>query len=142
MKCARKNALSILLPLVLLVGLLSDAARAENRSATVSTWQSLQSALDSGGSIQLGADLSGDTTLTVGAAVTLDLNGHTLTRVSDRSGGSGSVIRVEDGGALTLTDRTVTDANRANDVTHYYYLDEAGLAHVTTSKMRRGLRLI
>ena len=132
MKHTRKMALSILMTLVLLLGLLPGAAQAEDKVA-VSTWSSLQAALDQGGSVQLHADLSGDATLTVSTAVTLDLNGHALTRAAAGSE-NGSVITVADGGDLTLTDSTVTDARTSNDVTHYYYIDEAGLAHVTADR--------
>ena len=130
MKRAKKMTLSILLTLVMLLGLLPGAAQAED-SVSVSTWSSLQAALDNGGSIQLRADLSGDTALTVGAAATLDLNGHALTRAAGANGAAGSVIEVVTGGNLTLTDSTVTDTNTVNDVTRYYYIDGSGLAHVT-----------
>ena len=133
MKGTKKTTFSILMTLVLLLGLLPGAAQAEDKVA-VSTWSSLQAALDDGGSIQLRADLSGDTTLTVGTAVTLDLNGHALTRTSSGDGTSGSAITVTDGGSLTLTDSTVTDGRLSNDVTRYYYIDKTGLAHVMTDR--------
>ena len=74
-----------------------------NRSgeAEVSTKDELTSALGDStkDTVKLTEDIIIDTTLTVNRAVTLDLNGFVLRRT-----GEGSVIKVEQGGELTIAD--------------------------------------
>lgn len=74
-----------------------------NRSgeAEVSTPENLASALGDStkDTVKLTADIIINTTLTVNRAVTLDLNGFVLRRT-----GEGSVIKVEQGGELTIAD--------------------------------------
>lgn len=74
-----------------------------NRSgeAEVSTPEDLASALGDStkDTVKLTADIIINTTLTVNRAVTLDLNGFVLRRT-----GEGSVIKVEQGGELTIAD--------------------------------------
>lgn len=69
--------------------------------AEVSTPEDLASALrdSTKDTVKLTADIIIDTTLTVNRAVTLDLNGFVLQRT-----GEGSVIKVEQGGNLTIAD--------------------------------------
>ena len=81
-----------------------------NRSgeAEVSTKDELTSALGDStkDTVKLTADIIIGTTLTVNRAVTLDLNGFVLQRT-----GEGSVIKVEQGGELTIAD---SDKNTAH----------------------------
>lgn len=76
--------------------------------AEVSTPEDLASALrdSTKDTVKLTADIIIDTTLTVKRAVTLDLNGFVL-----RMTGEGSVIKVEQGGELTIAD---SDTNKAH----------------------------
>ena len=65
------------------------------------TWESLQTALDAGGTVTLLNDVAaeaGDESLVVSGTVLLDLNGHTIT-----GNGSNTVISIASGGDLTLT---------------------------------------
>ena len=67
----------------------------------ISPWDSLQAQLNAGGTVTLTNDVTaadGDASLTVTNAVTLDLNGHTITH-----NGNGQVLNVVTGGDLTLT---------------------------------------
>ena len=57
--------------------------------------------------VKLTADIIIDTTLTVNRAVTLDLNGFVLQRT-----GEGSVIKVEQGGELTIADSNKNTAHK------------------------------
>ena len=76
--------------------------------AEVSTAEDLTSALGDStkDTVKLTANIIIDTTLTVNRAVTLDLNGFVLQRT-----GEGSVIKVEQGGELTIAD---SDTNKAH----------------------------
>lgn len=82
-----------------------------NRSgeAEVSTPENLASALGDStkDTVKLTADIIIDTTLTVNRAVTLDLNGFVLQRT-----GEGSVIKVEQGGELTIADSNKNTAHK------------------------------
>ena len=65
------------------------------------TWADLQAALDKGGTVTLSDDgvaAAGDASLVITNAVTLDLNGYTLTGVD-----GDSILFVHGGGSLTLT---------------------------------------
>lgn len=77
--------------------------------AEVSKEDELTSALGDStkGTVKLTADIIIDTTLTVNRAVTLDLNGVVL-----RMTGEGSVIKVEQGGNLTIADSNKNTAHK------------------------------
>lgn len=77
--------------------------------AEVSTKDELTSALGDStkDTVKLTADIIIDTTLTVNRAVTLDLNGFVLQRT-----GEGSVIKVEQGGELTIADSNKNTAHK------------------------------
>lgn len=77
--------------------------------AEVSTPEDLASALGDStkDTVKLTADIIIDTTLTVNRAVTLDLNGFVLQRT-----GEGSVIKVEQGGELTIADSNKNTAHK------------------------------
>lgn len=77
--------------------------------AEVSTKDELTSALGDStkDTVKLTADIIIDTTLTVNRAVTLDLNGFVL-----RMTGEGSVIKVEQGGELTIADSNKNTAHK------------------------------
>ena len=92
--------------LALCLSLLPTAALAEGTPAEVSTANDLTTALKGAAAIiKLIADIEIDTTLTVSRAVTLDLNGCVL---KYNSANKGSVIVVETGGNLTITDSNPT----------------------------------
>lgn len=82
-----------------------------NRSgeAEVSTKEDLASALGDStkDTVKLTADIIIDTTLTVNRAVTLDLNGFVLRMTKE-----GSVIKVEQGGNLTIADSNKNTAHK------------------------------
>lgn len=77
--------------------------------AEVSTVEDLTSALGDStkDTVKLTADIIINTTLTVNRAVTLDLNGFVLQRT-----GEGSVIKVEQGGNLTIADSDTDKAHK------------------------------
>lgn len=77
--------------------------------AEVSTKDELTSALGDStkDTVKLTANIIIDTTLTVNRAVTLDLNGFVLQRT-----GEGSVIKVEQGGELTIADSNKNTAHK------------------------------
>ena len=102
----KKRILSCLMALALCLSLLPTAALAEGTPAEVSTANDLTTALKGAAAIiKLIADIEIDTTLTVSRAVTLDLNGCVL---KYNSANKGSVIVVETGGNLTITDSNPT----------------------------------
>ncbi len=84
------------------------ALSSRSGGAEVSTAEDLTSALGDStkDTVKLTANIIIDTTLTVNRAVTLDLNGFVLQRT-----GEGSVIKVEQGGELTIAD---SDTNKAH----------------------------
>ena len=72
------------------------------------SWEQLQAQLDAGGTVTLTNDVTataGDAMLTITNAVTLDLNGHTLTH-----NGNGQALSVGSGGDLTLTNSLAAGA--------------------------------
>lgn len=86
-------------------------------SSVVSTEQELNAALaGSAENVQLVADIDINSTLTIANPVTLDLNGHVL-KMTD----SGSVIKIESGGNLTLTDSNI------ENLSHKFMVGENGL---------------
>lgn len=81
--------------------------------------------------VKLTADIIIDTTLTVNRAVTLDLNGVVL-----RMTGEGSVIKVEQGGELTIADSDKTKAHKFAQNTNGLWVLVDGSS--TTSKTVNG----
>ena len=83
-----RKLLSFLLTLAMVVGLvpgMSLTASAEGTETVATTWAEVQAVFTSGGTVQLGADITAgesDTYLNVGSGktVVLDLNGHVLSR--------------------------------------------------------------
>lgn len=71
-------------------------------SIPIDSQTNLESAVTSGGTVTLGADITIDKTLEITGTVTLDLNGYTLTY--ENSGTRGSVIEVIQGATFTLKD--------------------------------------
>ena len=81
--------------------LVVDNENGELRLRPLMTWGLLQALLDAGGTVTLTDDMvatNGNASLSVTNAVTLDLNGHSITH-----NGNGCVINVRSGGDLTLT---------------------------------------
>ena len=90
----------------------------------VATAQELTAALENSANntVKLMADITINTTLTISRTVTLDLNGNVL-----KMTGSGSVIKVESGGNLTITDsHTTTQRNFTPDGDGLWVLDASG----------------
>ena len=77
-----------------------------NEVVTQETWEQLRDAIVKDGSVTLTRDIVISHYLGIenGITATIDLNGHTLSRNSDTSSDMGSVIRVEEGGTLTVKD--------------------------------------
>ena len=83
-------------------------AQAAWAQTTVTTEADLRTAVQSSQTVTLGADITtaseGGRLDIDGTTVTLDLNGHTLTRPMAAADAGGQVIFVENGGKLTITD--------------------------------------
>ncbi len=79
-------------------------------SYIVATETALRNAIAKGGSVTLGADIAvdADDTINVANSVVLDLNGYTLSGVSNETGKNKSLIVVTKGGDLTVKNGTVT----------------------------------
>lgn len=77
----------------------------------VATAEELAAALENNANdtVKLTADITVNTTLTISRTVTLDLNGNVL-----KMTGSGSVIKVESGGDLTIADSTPNKVHKFN----------------------------
>lgn len=109
-----KKLLSILLLLCLLTALLTVSALAatEVRSA-----DALQQALEAGGEIQLTAsfEVNATETETISNAVTLDLNGHTLTWKTSTQ----YAIQVTETGSLTILDNSEEKKGELNIISTY-----------------------
>ena len=101
----KKRIVSTLLALCMLLCLVPTAAFAEDGTGgavqDVSNADDLIAAIDNSAvnTVRLAANIDIDTSLTVSREVTLNLNGYVLQMT-----GSGSVIKVESSGNLTLTD--------------------------------------
>lgn len=82
---------------------------AANGEAEVTTAQELTAALENNANdtVKLTANITIDTTLTINRTVTLDLNGFLLQMT-----GSGSVIKVESGGNLTIADSNTSTPHK------------------------------
>ena len=90
----------------------------------VATAEELTAALEKNANdtVKLTADITINTTLTISRTVTLDLNGNVL-----KMPGSGSVIKVESGGRLTIADsNTTTQHNYPPNGDGLSQLDEPG----------------
>ena len=90
----------------------------------VATADELTDALENSanGTVKLTTDITINTTLTISRTVTLDLNGNVL-----KMTGSGSVIKVESGGSLTIADsNTTTQHNFTPNGDGLWVLDETG----------------
>ena len=90
----------------------------------VATAEELAAALENNANdtVKLTADITINTTLTISRTVTLDLNGNVL-----KMNGSGSVIKVESGGSLTIADsNTTTQHNFTPNGDGLWVLDETG----------------
>ena len=103
----KKQLVSILFALCMLLCLVPLAAFAEGETEKVQevrTKDELVTAMadDTVTTVKLVSDIDTDATLTVNREVTLDLNGFVLKYQNDSQ--RGSVIKVESGGNLTLTD--------------------------------------
>ena len=103
---------------------LSVSALTANRVAEVTTAQELTAALENNANdtVKLTANITIDTTLTINRTVTLDLNDFLLQMT-----GSGSVIKVESGGNLTIADsNATTQHNFTPNGDGLWVLDETG----------------
>ena len=85
--------------------------------------------------VRLTSDINIDTTLTVNRTVTLDLNGHVL---KYGSANNGSVIVVEDGGNLTLTDSNTTAEHKFMPNGKLWVLDDASGTEAVTGGVITG----
>ena len=84
-------------------------------SAAVRTEEDFLKAVTAGGNVVLWDDIALSEQLTIDNAATIDLNGRTLT--IDSANTSTTPIRVEEGGALTITGNGIIDASKASDDT-------------------------
>ena len=126
----RRKLLSVILALSLCLTLPLGMAAAEEPAGTateVKTSEALTTALADSAveTVRLGTNITitTDDSLTVSRTVTLDLNGCVLEK-----SGSGSVIKVESGGKLTLTD------SNTGKQTHYFTKDSNGLWILTDTE--------
>ena len=124
----KRKLLSVILALSLCLTLLPGMAAAEETGTAteVTSSEELTDTLaGSAETVRLGANITitTDDSLTVSRTVTLDLNGCVLEK-----SGSGSVIKVESGGKLTLTD------SNTGKQTHYFTKDSNGLWILTDTE--------
>ncbi len=130
----KKKLLSILLTFCMVLTLLPTAAFAEDGTSAaateVQTETDLRKAVNNSSVsvVKLTADINISTSLTITRAVTLDLNDHVLNMT-----GNDSVIKVEGGGNLTLTDSAETKSKKkfAKNENSLWVLDENGDQSVT-----------
>ena len=101
-----KKAISIVLALAICLLLVIPTLAAE---AVVKTADELQEALSTGGNIVLGSDIGVESTVTVAANTSIDLNGHKLSIIVTKYGKSGLVINL--GQTLTVSDTKFNEAN-------------------------------
>ena len=123
----KKQIVSTLLALCMLLCLVPTAAFAEDGTGgavqDVSTSEALTAAIENSAvnTVKLAENIDIDTSLTVSREVTLDLNGYVLQMT-----GSGSVIKVESSGNLTLTDSSTAAEHRFTpDTNGLWVLNEA-----------------
>lgn len=96
----KKRLLSLLLILCLCAALLPVAALAAE--TTVANETDLRNALSTGGTVKLGKNIELTDALGINNTVTLDLNGHVITK--NMNAGGIKTVNIEEGGHLTLTD--------------------------------------
>ncbi len=104
-----KKSVSVLLSLIMVWGVFSVAPFCVGAATVVTTWQQLVSAVSSGGSVILGADITSgpfDSFLhiTGGKRVDVDLNGYALSRGESGSSETGTVFKIGSGATLRITD--------------------------------------
>ena len=96
----KKRLLSLLLILCLCAALLPVTALAAE--TTVANETDLRNALSTGGTVKLGKNIELTDALGINNTVTLDLNGHVITK--NMNAGGIKTVNIEEGGHLTLTD--------------------------------------
>ncbi len=104
-----KKSVSVLLSLIMVWGVFSAAPFCVGAATVVTTWQQLVSAVSSGGSVILGADITSgpfDSFLhiTGGKRVDVDLNGYALSRGESSNSETGTVFKIGSGATLRITD--------------------------------------
>ena len=104
-----KKSVSVLLSLIMVWGVFSAAPFCVGAATVVTTWQQLVSAVSSGGSVILGADITSgpfDSFLhiTGGKRVDVDLNGYALSRGESGSSETRTVFKIGSGATLRITD--------------------------------------
>lgn len=96
----KKRLLSLLLILCLCAALLPVTALAAE--TTVANETDLRNARSTGGTVKLGKNIELTDALGINNTVTLDLNGHVITK--NMNAGGIKTVNIEEGGHLTLTD--------------------------------------
>ena len=101
-----KKSVSVLLILTMVVSIFTIVPFEVSAAVSVSTWEDLKTVASNSGSITLAKDINAEGVLTVSAdkSLSLDLNGHTLSRKLVKEDDNGYVIFVESGATLTITD--------------------------------------
>lgn len=61
-------------------------------------------------------ELDADTTIVINKAITIDLNGHTITGVSDQTGSNRNMFSSEKGGNLTVKNGTITLEHKGDNM--------------------------
>ncbi len=92
-----KKSVSVLLSLTMVLGVFSIVPFYAGAATTVTTWQQLVSAVNSGSSVMLGADITSDAPesflhITSGKSVAVDLNGYALSRGESSSAETGYIL--------------------------------------------------
>ena len=107
MKNTARKILPLLLTLMLVLGVMPFGALTAY-AANAKDEKALLTAVGKGGDVKLTKDIALEAELVIpdGKTVTLDLNGKILSRSLDEAQENGSVIRVETGAVLTITDGT------------------------------------
>lgn len=96
-----RKLLSIVLAVAVCISLAMPAAFAAGAGETVvTTAEELQAAFNQGGNVTLGGDIGAQSTLTVKASTSLDLNGHKLTVITSRK----SALVIDVGQTFTISD--------------------------------------
>lgn len=136
----KKQIVSTLLALCMLLCLVPTAAFAEDGTGgavqDVSTSEALTAAIEKSAvnTVKLAANIDIGSSLTVNRAVTLDLNGKVLQMT-----GSGSVIKVESSGNLTLTDSNTAAEHKFMPGTNgLWVLNEASGTEIVTGGVITG----
>lgn len=100
----KKRLLSLLLSLLLILCLCAALLPVTALAAetTVANETDLRNALSTGGTVKLGKNIELTDALGINNTVTLDLNGHVITK--NMNAGGIKTVNIEEGGHLTLTD--------------------------------------